>query len=273
MRMVTIIKRKGIDNMTKLDEVYGNNNGLLEMMTEEIVELKRRVRKLEAAQGYEDMHDLGMGGDEELVATLHEGEAIIPAHEMFTESTLNLDGDINGLPQDCKFVWRTKEKSAQQRRDEIVERAKADVNGGIPNESMSSITCKPKYIVNKEKRTVVALIVGNTTGKVYERGIAKCAPDDCFNTAIGKAIALRRALGLPVPDEYVNAPQPTEVREGDVVQSKAYPYIYGTVMCRDTKRDTEEYGRAFLIKKAGWIVRWIGEKQVRVIDDSREGTD
>ena len=52
----------------------------------------------------------------------------------------------------------------------------------------------------------------------YARGIAKAAPDDCFNVHIGKAIALHRALGLEVPDEYLNAPQPTEVRVGDAVR-------------------------------------------------------
>ncbi len=52
---------------------------------------------------------------------------------------------------------------------------------------------------------------------VRDRGIAKATPDDCFNIHIGKAIALRRALGLAVPDEYLNAPQPTEVRVGDFV--------------------------------------------------------
>ncbi|MCA0117385.1 hypothetical protein LCD32_00040, partial [Bacillus sp. RSS_NA_20] len=54
-------------------------------------------------------------------------------------------------------------------------------------------------------------------GCIRERGISKCAPNDCFNAHIGKAIALRRALGLEVPSEYLNVPQPTDVRVGDVV--------------------------------------------------------
>src|SRR5699024_6527622 len=76
-----------------------------------------------------------------------------------------------------------------------------------------------EFVVNKEKRTVVALLRGWGSGTIVKRGIAKCAPKDCFNVHIGKAIALRRALGLEVPDEYLNAPQPTEVREGDIVES------------------------------------------------------
>ncbi|MCY9225944.1 hypothetical protein MOF11_13005 [Bacillus haynesii] len=106
------------------------------------------------------------------------------------------------------------EKIAQERRDEIVEQAKADV------ERLSNRYCgrSVEFVVNHEKRTVVAILKGVNTGIVYTKGIAKAAPDDCFNEHIGKAIALHRALGLEVPDEYLNAPQPTEVRVGDVVK-------------------------------------------------------
>ncbi|MEC1507039.1 hypothetical protein P9D42_15445 [Bacillus haynesii] len=112
------------------------------------------------------------------------------------------------------------EKTAQKRRDEIVEQAKADVER-LSNRYLRNTYCgcSTKFAVNHEKRTVVALLKGVITGKVYTKGIAKAAPDDCFNVHIGKAIALHRALGLEVPDEYLNAPQPTEVRVGDVVRS------------------------------------------------------
>jgi hypothetical protein len=113
-------------------------------------------------------------------------------------------------------------------RDEIVEKAKRDVaeladgkwtsDGSLlyiaPNRKGSYL----QTIVNKEKRTVVALLIGKSSGKVHARGIAKCDPSDCFNVHIGKAIGLRRALGLEVPAEYLNAPQPTEVRVGDIVR-------------------------------------------------------
>ncbi|WP_429726203.1 hypothetical protein [Bacillus paralicheniformis] len=125
---------------------------------------------------------------------------------------------------------------AQERRDEIVEQAKADVerltarwldrsqDGGF----LGSYTYRAKYYVvkfnvNRNKRAVTAIVRSSDyTGKGMgdaEIGIAKAAPDDCFNEHIGKAIALHRALGLEVPDEYLNAPQPTEVRVGDVVRS------------------------------------------------------
>ncbi|MDE1383266.1 hypothetical protein PVN24_10360 [Bacillus paralicheniformis] len=119
------------------------------------------------------------------------------------------------------------EKTAQERRDEIVEQAKADINE-LKNRNFYEVPdadnfynpyiCTAEFIVNNQKRTVVALLRGANTSKVYARGIAKATPDDCFNVHIGKAIALHRALGLEVPDEYLNAPQPTEVRVGDVVR-------------------------------------------------------
>lgn len=77
---------------------------------------------------------------------------------------------------------------------------------------------KAEFIVNCEKRTVVTILRWIADGQIVAKGIAKAAPDDCFNVHIGKAIALRRALGLTVLDEYLNAPQPTEVRVGDVIE-------------------------------------------------------
>ncbi|ASS60721.1 hypothetical protein C7M22_03547 [Bacillus velezensis] len=124
-------------------------------------------------------------------------------------------------------LWKL-EKSAQARRDGIVEQAKADVedlkecgrtHAGKPFDYRLKMICvKSEFIVNRDKRTVVVLLKGAGNKFIYARGIAKAAPDDCFNVHIGKAIALRRALGLTVLDEYLNAPQPTEVRVGDVIE-------------------------------------------------------
>ena len=69
-------------------------------------------------------------------------------------------------------------------------------------------TTKAEFIVNKEKRTVVALMFGASTKRLMSRGIAKCMPGDVFNEHIGKAIALGRALGLDV-SEFEQAVQPT----------------------------------------------------------------
>ena len=117
------------------------------------------------------------------------------------------------------------EKSPQEQRDSIIKRAKDDIKKLIPDgpqyEGMyyeaGEWLCNVEFVVNKGNRTVVALMKGMATGKIRSRGIAKCAPTDCFNVHIGKAIALRRAIDEEVPDEYLNAPQPTEVRVGDIV--------------------------------------------------------
>lgn len=159
-------------------------------------------------------------------------------------------------------------------RDDVIEMAKEDVDmltsdgyvGYKANWGPFSMNCVVKFIVNKEKRTVVALLYGYRTGRFYSRGIAKCAPDDCFNVHIGKAIALRRALGLDVPSEYLNAPQPTEVRVGDVVNGKSEKSFYKP-SDRFTIRKTEGSRHFYKENPNDWIYpHQIG----RVIDDSRD---
>ncbi|MEC3848600.1 hypothetical protein [Bacillus velezensis] len=105
--------------------------------------------------------------------------------------------------------------SAQSRRDEIVEQAKADVER-LKETNIRLRTFNISLEVNRKDRSVEAIAKRPKSNRAFY-GIAKAAPDDCFNVHIGKAIAIRRALGLAVPDEYLNAPQPTEVRVGDVI--------------------------------------------------------
>ncbi|MCY9290782.1 hypothetical protein MOF05_20750 [Bacillus haynesii] len=153
------------------------------------------------------------------------------------------------------------EKTAQELRDEIVEQAKADVER-LSNRYQRKNYCgtSVEFVVNHEKRTVVALLKGVNTGIVYTKGIAKATPDDCFNEHIGKAIALHRALGIELPDEYPNAPQPTEVRVGDVV---AYRGVYKTTEYVTVVADDQPTGggRAALTSMA--------VKHAKIIDDSR----
>ncbi|SET43175.1 hypothetical protein SAMN05216389_11152 [Oceanobacillus limi] len=159
----------------------------------------------------------------------------------------------------------------QKERDEIVERAKSDVEslkdskGGITSrlgyrEGESGIICDAEFIVNDGKRTVVCLLKGQLSSIVYARGIAKCAPNDCFNVHIGKAIALRRALGLEVPSEYLNAPQPTEVRVGDIVE-------YEGEFC-EVVPDNTDIGDEVPLRYC-WVTSAFAT-QGKIIDDSRE---
>lgn len=155
-------------------------------------------------------------------------------------------------------------KSRQERRDEIVEQAKGEID------ALNVLADEYYYTfeVNREKRTVVTLKRRVASGMVWGRGIAKCGPSDCFNVHIGKAIALRRALGLEVPIEYINTPQPTEVREGDIIRWKWGGRSYRVDKCREDGRYN------FTNMRSG--ERFYGmdytniETVVDVIDDSRE---
>lgn len=172
-------------------------------------------------------------------------------------------GPVNTAPP--SFV-----KPKQSTRDEIVEMAKRDVSE-LTNR-FSSPVASVKFVINRVKRTVVALRY--YCGFVDNRGIAKCAPGDVFNTHIGRAIALRRALGLPVPTEYTNAPQPSEPRVGDIVTKT------GGVYAGATGSVTAIRPTGFMAYNEGLTFKsdireediWSYIRHVRIIDDSREET-
>src|SRR6185312_2029016 len=101
-------------------------------------------------------------------------------------------------------------KSPNQQRAELIQRAREFVEG---QESEYYLD----FVVNTEKRTIVALIK-LSTGSVMTRGIAKCMPTDVFNDWIGKAIALCKALEIEIPKEFVEAVQPTEIVKGMIAE-------------------------------------------------------
>ncbi|MGG1595955.1 hypothetical protein [Terribacillus saccharophilus] len=118
-------------------------------------------------------------------------------------------------------------KKPKPTRAEIVAQAKRCVSSEVSEygnlrmkaDRFDGYCVEAEFYVNKDKRAVTVLIKQCFSGRLFARGIAKCAPDDCFNVHIGKAIALRRALGKEVPDEYLNAPAPEGVEVGDVVDT------------------------------------------------------
>lgn len=161
------------------------------------------------------------------------------------------------------------DKLKQAERDRIVEQAKKDVEGLKYKDTDFHVTiggfaCVADFIVNKEKSTVVTLLRGYSSNVVRAKGIAKCAPGDCFNVWIGKAIALRRALGLEVPAEYLNVPNPTEVRVGDVMKVSVDD---GTVEVKSVI-STEGYGR-LNVHLPGRSIQFPAD-YAEIIDDSRE---
>lgn len=193
-----------------------------------------------------------------------------------------------------EFLEESRLETAQENRDRIVERAKEEPDSlttyinarnykGIAYRLKTEYqltkyadfrrdaVCHVDFIVNKEKRTVLALMRGVQSRKVYAKGIAKCAPNDCFNVHIGKAIALRRALGLIIPKEYQNAPHPTEVRVGDMIRMKYYN--------PDGSRPNKYYERNITgiddvkvrYDNGGFDYLETVEVEAKIIDDSREG--
>ncbi|PRO41482.1 hypothetical protein [Bacillus sp. LLTC93] len=191
----------------------------------------------------------------------------------------NLDemdyGEIIALVEDAMKALRTRQlqgrfdaqmeavdklttnKSDQQRRDVIVARAKVDIEALYATD----LGYRHDFIVNAEKRTVVALRKSFAEGYIRDRGIAKCAPTDCFNAHIGKAIALRRALGLEVPAEYLNVPQPTAIRVGDVVEHHKESGKF--FVCDDAK--FPPIGKRFVSLNT---LRVLGDVY-KIVDDSR----
>lgn len=153
---------------------------------------------------------------------------------------------------------------AKVTRDDVIERAKADVAKLTANHRRMTtglVSYDYEFIVNRDKRTVVALLKGSTSKRVYYRGKSRCAPGDVFNVHIGKSLSLRRALGLEVPDEYVNSPAPTEFRVGDIVWcTDKYPRVLVT-------KDTINCFANPPVISIALVNSTTGN---RVVDDSRE---
>lgn len=165
-------------------------------------------------------------------------------------------------------------------RAEVIAKAKADVAeltekmrsapvgiGG--NLTFRNRNTRPEFHVNRTKRAVTVLVRGVCSGSIYEKSTAKCAPGDVFHAEIGKAIALRKALGLPVPDEYVNAPKPDEPRVGAVVFGhtlRGEPHGIMTIERMRPELDGEKFGNfaANFVGKLGFLA----DKQYEIIDDT-----
>lgn len=157
------------------------------------------------------------------------------------------------LEESHEDLLRIFTEKKQKKRDEIIEKAKREVEE-MRNDPTITEGLLATFIVDREKRTVTALLSSVSTGVVERQGVAKCHPDDCFNLHLGKVIALYKALGLKVPDEYLNAPQPTEVRVGDIIEYKGKRYMVSKAP----------------LKNGQCGVNSIAVHNGKIIDDSRE---
>lgn len=129
------------------------------------------------------------------------------------------------------------------------------------------------FTINADKRTVNALVRHIQSKKEISKGRAKCAPGDVFNEHIGKAIALRRALGLEVPVEYfeVEARDSDDLAVGDVV-------LDNEVGCDDVYEISELIYNPYSERYPGQAFRVNGQmgrlasSQVTLINDSARHT-
>ncbi|MGG1042511.1 hypothetical protein ABE153_11510 [Bacillus velezensis] len=207
--------------------------------------------------------DLNAMGDRELYA---HGEAVMEA----IKKRMFQAGFRAAKQAHRKLAGMNSKKSAQARRDEIVEQAKADVER-LKENNRRLRTFNISLEVNRKDRSVEAIAKRPKSNRAFY-GIAKAAPDDCFNVHIGKAIALRRALGLAVPDEYLNAPQPTEIRVGDVVRGKyeeSYYQYEGRLFGNSYEEQIKEIEDGKFRYISGYY-DFIDSADLTIIDDSRE---
>lgn len=177
---------------------------------------------------------------------------------------------------------KTTLNTQQEDRDKIVEQAENDVKGLIAEAEgeigatryipavVESGDLTTVFLVERKERAVTALNFYKHVDEITEhRGSAKSSPSDCFNEHIGKAIALRRSLGLEVPNEYYNAPVPTEVRVGNVVNGNGTSDAYTT---NDRFKVTEIDKTPIGIERfffEGGEGDWIEFHQIgKIIDDS-----
>ena len=118
----------------------------------------------------------------------------------------------------------------------------------------------PEFVVNPEKRAVVALLYRTNGGALVGKGIAKCMPGDVFNEHIGKAIALGRTLGLDV-SEFEGAVQPT-FAEGQLVMLAAFQNNLYKVTAH--KKDDKWYLSNTTQDEQGWDC----EENLIIINDT-----
>ncbi|MDH2332472.1 hypothetical protein [Paenibacillus polymyxa] len=140
------------------------------------------------------------------------------------------------------------------------------------NRTFNTLTSKPEFHINRNKRAVTVLVRGIYGNAILEKGIAKAAPDDVFHAEIGKAIALRRALGLTVPSEYMDAPKPDDLRKGHIVlspagQEKTVHAVRPTHRAATGYRfSSPEIGFTYLL--ANGFEYWTRIKEYAIIDDT-----
>lgn len=178
-----------------------------------------------------------------------------------------------GIP---KMIAKEKKRTPNEQRKAIIDEAKAFLEEVEREQNDSKVRdkgnafhrqylTKTEFIVNAEKRTVVAIIRTKYGTTLLTKAIAKCNPSDVFNADIGKAIALGRALGLDV-SKFEKAAQPSEVVVGHIFDTAPGGGNWSaTVTKMYPSHDGYGHGKAF---KHTHDNGWLGEKQVTITNDT-----
>ncbi|UNL92795.1 hypothetical protein CPY53_04135 [Paenibacillus polymyxa] len=149
----------------------------------------------------------------EPVTTSGTNEALASAFTQFIRDNADTIRAILGDVVKTEPAALTRAAVIEKARTDVAEltrKMRSPIANSDGNRTFNTLTSKPEFHINRNKRVVTVLVRGIYGNAILEKGIAKAAPDDVFHAEIGKAIALRRALGLTVPSEYTDAPKPTE---------------------------------------------------------------
>lgn len=136
------------------------------------------------------------------VLTTEEIEEAIEQTEMELEDVVE---DIEKQQTYKEYIESVLETLKQAREMKLVGNSTVESIGDEAREFWQEIVRSyndeasyAKLIVNKKKKTIVALNIGGITGNVYDRSVAKCHPDDEWDEDIGKAIAVGRLFGRDI---------------------------------------------------------------------------
>ncbi|OIN67412.1 hypothetical protein BLD48_05860 [Exiguobacterium sp. KRL4] len=214
------------------------------------------------------------GDAKSIVAQLFAGETVTPAIPVPAPKPAR-DGVIQQAISDVEDLLSRGYYGLDSKEDAVVQHV-----GDVVDFVIGGSSDRVDFFINTDKRTVIAKLYLETTTSVTAKekayatqGRAKCAPGDVFNEHIGKAIALRRALGLEVPVEYftVEARDRDDLAVGDVVRGNLTGNFYELTESIDNQMPYRVGGIAPGYKGAG-KVDWDTPYATTLINDSARHT-
>lgn len=143
--------------------------------------------------------------------------------EMFLKAVKKFENNASKLEKELVDVISKMQEEKMTPNNKIrkkaIERAVKFVEENKEVTVLDKYKVYVHFVVNVEKRTVVAIGRDIKTKIIHNKAIAKCNPNDVFNANIGKAIALGRLMGVDVA-EYISVPNPDSVAIGQEVVLK-----------------------------------------------------